>query len=75
MIFPVKRVREELVKEFAASTMTIDAFAEAHSINTEALKSWIDETMHPDPAAKGDSMYFQQMTLLNLISRRSQNRA
>lgn len=66
MIFPVKRVKEELVKEFAASTMRIDDFAEAHSITPEALKSWIDEVMHPAPAAKGDFNVFSTTDFVEL---------
>ena len=50
MIFPVKRVKEELINEFAVSNMTIDEFSKIHSIQPDALKSWIDEVMHPSPA-------------------------
>lgn len=43
MIFPVKRVKEELINEFAVSKMNIDDFSKMHSIQPEALKSWITE--------------------------------
>ena len=33
MMFPVKRVKDELVKEFAISNMTIDTFAQQNIIN------------------------------------------
>ena len=54
MMFPVKRVKDELVKEFAISNMTIDTFAQMHSIKPEALRSWIDEITHPVPGSKSD---------------------
>ena len=50
MIFPVKRVKEELINEFAVSNMTIDEFSKIHSIQPDALKSWMDEVLHPAPA-------------------------
>lgn len=50
MIFPVKRVKEELINEFAVSNMDIETFSQMHSIQPDALKSWIDEVMHPAPA-------------------------
>lgn len=50
MIFPVKRVKEELINEFAVSNMDIKTFSQMHSIQPDALKSWIDEVMHPTPA-------------------------
>lgn len=46
MIFPVKRVKEELINEFAVSKMDIETFSEMHSIQPEALRSWIQEKMH-----------------------------
>ena len=45
MIFPVKRVKEELINEFAVSKMNIDDFSKMHSIQPEALRSWIHEKM------------------------------
>lgn len=39
MIFPVKKVKEELINEFAVSKMTIDDFLKMHNIQPEALKS------------------------------------
>ena len=53
MILPVKRVKEELINEFAVSNMDIETFSEMHNIQPDALKSWIDEAMHPTPA-KGE---------------------
>ena len=50
MVFPVKRVKEELINEFAVSNMDIETFSQMHSIQPDALKSWIDEVMHPSPA-------------------------
>ena len=50
MIFPVKRVKEELINEFAVSNMDIETFSRMHSIQPDALKSWMDEAMHPAPA-------------------------
>ena len=68
MIFPVKKVREELVKEFAASAMTIDNFAETHSIKPDVLKSWVDEMMHavPSTEAKGESDVFSTNDFVEL---------
>ena len=43
MIFPVKRVKEELINEFAVSNMDIDSFSQMHNIQPEALRSWIHE--------------------------------
>ncbi len=40
MIFPVKRVNEELINEFADSNMDIETFSKMHSIQPEALRSW-----------------------------------
>ena len=45
MIFPVKRVKEELINEFAVSKMNIEDFSKMHSIQPEALRSWIQEKM------------------------------
>ena len=45
MIFPVKRVKEELINEFAISNMDIDSFSQMHNIQPEALRSWIHEKM------------------------------
>ena len=53
MIFPVRRVKEELINEFAVSNMDIESFCEMHNIQPDALKSWIDEKMHPTPS-KGE---------------------
>ena len=47
MIFPVKRVKEELIKEFSVSKLDIKTFSEMHSIDLDALRSWIEEAMHP----------------------------
>lgn len=33
MIFTVKRVKEELINEFAVSKMNFDEFSKVHSIN------------------------------------------
>lgn len=66
MIFPVKRLKEELVNEFAASTMKIEDFAEAHSITPEDLKSWINEIMHPTPTAKGELDVFSTNDFVEL---------
>ena len=32
MIFPVKRVKEELINEFAVSNMVIETFSQMHNI-------------------------------------------
>ena len=53
MIFPVRRVKEELINEFAVSNMDIESFCEMHNIQPDALKSRIDEKMHPTPS-KGE---------------------
>ena len=45
MVFPVKRVKEELINEFAVSKMDIETFSQMHSIQPEALRSWIQEKM------------------------------
>ena len=50
MIFPVKRVKEELVKEFSVSKLDITTFSEMHNIDPEALRSWIKEAMYPTPS-------------------------
>ena len=50
MIFPVKRVKEELVKEFSVSKLDITTFSEMHNIAPEALRSWIKEAMYPTPS-------------------------
>ena len=46
MVFPVKRVKEELINEFAVSKMGIETFSQMHSIQPEALRSWIREKMN-----------------------------
>ena len=66
MIFPVKRVKEELINEFAVSNMDIETFSQMHSIQPDALKSWIDEVMHPAPAAKGDFDVFSTTDFVEL---------
>ena len=38
MIFPVRRVKEELINEFAVSNMDIESFCEMHNIQPDALK-------------------------------------
>ena len=53
MIFPVKRVKEEHINEFAVSNMDIETFSEMHNIQSDALKSRIDEAM-PSTPAKGE---------------------
>ncbi len=44
--------QRRLINEFAVSKMNIDDFSKMHSIQPEALKSWIQEKMfrsqHPD---------------------------
>ena len=50
MIFPVKRVKEELVKEFSVSKLDITTFSEMHNIDPEALRSWIKVAMYPTPS-------------------------
>ena len=50
MIFPVKRVKEELVKEFSVSKLDITTFSEMHNIDPEALRSWIKEAIYPTPS-------------------------
>ena len=45
MIYPVKKIKEELINEFAVSKMNIDTFCKMHNIKTEALESWIREKM------------------------------
>ena len=50
MIFPVKRVKEELIKEFSVSKLDIKTFSEMHSIDPDALRSWIKEAMYPTPS-------------------------
>ena len=52
MIFPVKRVKEELIKEFSVSKLDIKTFSEMHSIDPDALRSWIEEAMHPPTPSK-----------------------
>ena len=54
MIFPVRRVKEELINEFAVSNMDIESFCEMHNIRPDALKSRIDEKMHPTPAKNNE---------------------
>lgn len=39
MIFPVKRVKEELINEFAVSKMDINTFCEMHNIKVEAFRA------------------------------------
>jgi len=39
MIFPVKRVKEELINEFAVSKMDIETFSQMHSIQPEVTSS------------------------------------
>ena len=46
MVFPVKRVKEELINEFAVSKMDIETFSQMHSIQPEELRSWIHEKMN-----------------------------
>ena len=36
MIFPVRRVKEELINEFAVSNMDIESFCEMHNIQPDA---------------------------------------
>lgn len=55
MIFPVKRVKEELINEFAVSNMTIENFSKVHSIQPEALKSWIQEKMYKSQHPESES--------------------
>ena len=38
MIFPVKRVKEELINELAVSNMDIETFSEMYNIQPDALK-------------------------------------
>ena len=45
MIFPIKRVKEELINEFVVSKMDIETFSQMHSIQPEALRSWIHENL------------------------------
>lgn len=40
MIFPVKRVKEEHINEFAVSNMDIETFSEMHNTQSDALKSF-----------------------------------
>ena len=40
MIFPVKRVKEALINEFAVSNMDIETFSEMHNTQSDALKSF-----------------------------------
>lgn len=46
--------------------MKIEDFAEAHSITPEALKSWINEIMHPTPTAKGELDVFSTNDFVEL---------
>jgi len=55
MIFPVKRVKEELINEFAVSKMDIETFSQMHSIQPEALRSWIQEKMYRSQHPKSES--------------------
>lgn len=55
MIFPVKRVKEELINEFAVSNVTIENFSKMHSIQPEALKSWIQEKMYKSQHPESES--------------------
>lgn len=56
MIFPIKRVKEELINEFAVSKMDIETFSQMHSIQPEALRSWIHEKMNR--AKNGESEHY-----------------
>lgn len=38
MIFPVKRVKEEHINEFAVSNMDIETFSAMHNIQSDVLK-------------------------------------
>lgn len=38
MIFPVRRVKEELINEFAVSNMDIETFSAMHNIQSDVLK-------------------------------------
>ena len=55
MIFPVKRVKEELINEFAVSKMNIDEFSKMHSIQPEALRSWIQDKMYRSQHSENQS--------------------
>lgn len=55
MIFPVKRVKEELINEFAVSKMDIETFSQMHSIQPEALRSWIQEKMYRSQHPESES--------------------
>lgn len=67
MIFPVKRVKKELINEFAVSKMNIDDFSKMHSIQPEALKSWIQEKMYRSQHSESESNdIFQASELVEL---------
>ena len=42
MIFPVKRVKEELINKFAVSKMNFDEFSKVHSINIWNQVKWTE---------------------------------
>ena len=67
MIFPVKRVKKELINEFAVSKMNIDDFSKMQSIQPEALKSWIQEKMYRSQHSESESNdIFQASELVEL---------
>lgn len=66
MIFPVKRVKEELINEFAVSNMDIETFSQMHSIQPEALRSWINEKMHKPKKESGEFDIFSSSDFVEL---------
>lgn len=63
MIFPVKRVKEELINEFAVSNMDIETFSQMHGIKPEALRSWIQEKMERSGFQKTQQKFSRHLSL------------
>ena len=69
MIFPVKRVKEELINEFAVSKMDIETFSQMHSIQPEALRSWIQEKMYRSQHPESESPDIFQASEFGITTR------
>ncbi|MBQ2451231.1 MAG: hypothetical protein II273_06635 [Lachnospiraceae bacterium] len=63
MIFPIKRVKEELINEFAVSK-DIETFSQMHSIQPEALRSWIHEKMNRARMENQNTMIYSRLQSL-----------
>lgn len=64
MIFPIKRVKEELINEFVVSKMDIETFSQMHSIQPEALRSWIHEKMNRARMENQNTMIYSRLQSL-----------